>query len=56
MLDYEINHYDVVYWIGGARSCKPFSNEEDAIAFIKRTRHLWTHYKLTQQRTAIIDF
>lgn len=58
MLDYEINGYIVEYHrIGSASSSTSrFDTEEDAVAFIKETRHRWDKYSLIKIQTAIIDF
>ena len=58
MLDYEIDGYEVEYHRIGSVSdtIVYFNTEEDAVAYIKESRHRWDRYMLIQHRVAIIDF
>ena len=58
MLDYEILNYKVEYHIIGAACIfeREFDAEDKAIDFIRENRYKWDDYKLTQTRSAIIDF
>ena len=54
MRDYEVLGYRVEYQFkDGVRGYKGFSCEDDAVAYIERTRHLWDGFRLLQVRTAI---
>lgn len=57
-LDYETAGYEVFYWRinGCSESSARFDTEEEAIEFIKESRHKWRKYRLVKTLSAIIDF
>lgn len=58
MLDYEIDGYTVEFHrIGSVSDSEAhFDTEEEAMKYIKDSRHRWDKFILIQHRTAIIDF
>ena len=56
MLDYEVSAYIVEFCIGDKIGTKTLHNEDHVVDYIKRSRHLWSWYRVTQINHAIINF